>query len=82
MTFQGRPLRELHHSRLSGIWFVKIAPDDWRHVFVGDNNPATVGPIYKSRGELLADSNRYCRENWDVSTPSRDVSFDSDDRAD
>lgn len=62
--FQGKTLRPLHHSERSGIYFVKLASDDWRHVDANSDRPATVGPIYKSRSELLADSNRYCRENW------------------
>lgn len=65
--FNGHALRPLFHSATSGIYFVKLSPTDWRHVDTSDaGRPATVGPIYKSRSELLADSLRYCRESWGV----------------
>jgi hypothetical protein len=60
-TIAGRPLRELHHSANSNMYFANIKPGHWQHVDATDA-PATVGPIYPTRGELLADSNRYCGE--------------------
>ena len=61
MNYKGIPLREFFHSARSGMYFVKLGESLWSHVTTEDG-PAQVGPLYKSRSELLLDSRRFCRE--------------------
>lgn len=61
-TIAGTHLRELYHSKQTGMHFACIAPNVWQHVDATTERPAQVGPQYKTRSELLADSIRYCSE--------------------
>ena len=52
-----RPTRfkELGYVSYAGIWR-----------FVDTETKAAVGPIYKTKSEMLADLERYARDNWGI----------------
>ena len=52
------------HTKKTGVEFVKIADNHWQHIDTNDKRFAQVGPIYKTKMELLADHERYLRDNW------------------
>jgi hypothetical protein len=49
-------------TRFEGLGFAHIGRH-WRFVAL-DGTPATVGPLYRSKDELLSDLPRYAREAW------------------
>lgn len=54
----------LHPSRFSadtGVKFRQFSPSHWQHVDCNDARNAQVGPIYKTKAELLADHEDYLR---------------------
>ena len=52
------------HTDETGIEFIKIAENHWQHIDTNDGSFAQVGPIYKTKIELLADHERYLQDNW------------------
>ena len=51
------------YTEKTGIEIIKQGPGIWRHFDTSDNG-AVVGPCYKTKLEILADHERYLRENW------------------
>ena len=58
----------LHPSRFiadTGIKFQQFGPAHWQHVDCNEARLAPVGPIYKTKDELLADHEDYLlRAGW------------------
>lgn len=55
----------VHPTRFEVLGFAKIKPGLWRVVALDyPRRPAAVGPHYRTRGELLADLDRYAFEAW------------------
>ena len=63
----GRGMGDVRRTRHVGLGYVRVARDLWRVVdrHEGDGEwPVCVGPLYRTRGELLEDLDRYAREAW------------------
>ena len=58
------------HTKVTGIYYRKFWRDHWQHVDMNDpGKPAQVGPVYRTRAELLADHDDYVnRAGWMPST--------------
>ncbi len=56
------------YTRETGVVYVMQAKGVWRHVDTNGANGAdalnTVGPMYATKAELLADHERYMRACW------------------
>lgn len=51
------------HTPATGIAYRRSAADGtWRHVDTNDGRFADVGPHYQTKGELMADHERYLRD--------------------
>lgn len=58
-------MRETRFSRQTGIYYRHFGTGHWQHVDCNDKRNAQVGPIYKTRDELLADHEDYLkRAGW------------------
>lgn len=56
------PPFHVRETRYPELGFCKVQDGLWR--VVARETGSHVGPLYKSRGELLADLERYAREGW------------------
>lgn len=57
----------IHKTRIAGLGYVKVSPTLWRVVDLHEgetDTPRTVGPLYRTKQELLADFDRYSKEAW------------------
>ena len=52
----------VHPTRFELMGFCNFAPSHWQFVDLSDGKIAQVGPIYRSKAELLADCERYCTQ--------------------
>ena len=56
---------ETRYTRQTGICIKHYGPGHWQHVDTNDGHPRQVGPIYKTKAELLADHENYLiRSGW------------------
>lgn len=58
--------RPLSPTRVSFLFYTRITPTLWRVVDRSDGaGPIRcVGPLYRTKAELLADFDRYARDAW------------------
>ncbi|MCD1645206.1 hypothetical protein [Aurantimonas coralicida] len=54
-----------HQTRFPELYFENIGPSMWS--FFAADTRSRVGPIYRTKTELLADLTRYAREAWGIS---------------
>lgn len=60
-------MSEVKRTRYAGLGYVQLTRGVWRVVDRHDGDgevPRCVGPIYRTRAELLADLDAYAREAW------------------
>jgi hypothetical protein len=66
-----------HNTRFTantGIAFRDFGAGHWQHIDTSDDRDAQVGPIYKTRAELLADHEAYLRRaGWIKEAPPESV---------
>ena len=55
---------EARQTRFAGLFYGQTAPSCWRVIDAHETRRAAVGPVYRTREELLADLGRYARETW------------------
>ena len=57
---------KIHATRFPTLHFVNYGPGHWQFVSGtrSDGWPSQVGPIYKTKAELLGDLTTYARESW------------------
>ena len=51
----------MRSTRFRYLGYDKVAPNIWRIFDLCDGRESAVGPIYKTRAELLADLERFAR---------------------
>ena len=55
---------ETRHTLETGVAYKHFAPGHWQHIDTNDGQNAPVGPVYKTKIELLIDDTRYQIEGW------------------
>lgn len=56
---------ETRFSRQTGIYYRHFSVGHWQHVDCNETRNAQVGPVYKTKDELLADHEDYLkRAGW------------------
>lgn len=55
-----------HHTRFAELKYAQISRQEWS--FFATDTESRVGPIYRTKAELLADLTRYAKESWGVET--------------
>ena len=64
MLTEGYP--EARPTRFAGLFYGQTAPSCWRVIDAHETRRAAVGPMYRTREELLSDLDRYARETWSM----------------
>lgn len=56
----------IHRTKFAGLGFLQLRPGLWRVVNTDKEGerPAVIGPLYRTREELLADLPRYAFDVW------------------
>ena len=57
---------EARQTRFPGLMYGQVAPSCWRVIDAHETRRAAVGPMYRTREELLSDLDRYARETWSM----------------
>ena len=55
---------KFQHTRFPELKFAQIDNGEWS--FFATDTESRVGPIYKTKAELLADLTRYAKESWGI----------------
>ena len=54
----------LHRTRFRELAYRRYGRDIWRFISILDHEDCVVGPVYRTKTELLGDLTRYAREDW------------------
>ena len=57
---------EARPTRFPCLMYGQTAPSCWRVIDAHETRRAAVGPMYRTREELLSDLDRYARETWSM----------------
>ena len=52
------------YTKETGIEIMKIADNHWQHIDTNCGCHSQVGPIYKTKAEILADHELYLKRAW------------------
>jgi hypothetical protein len=67
MTTQPHTFR-VHRTRFYGLGFVNFGSGHWQFIDLHGRKPedwpSQVGPLYRTKAELLADLTAYARDAW------------------